>query len=103
MTINVVNRRIIMTQALASGGGLSVTVNATDPSATGTYQALGASMTKSDFTVAAGVNTVLVCTLLRRSSGLDVTTGVGVVWDSGGTNQAMSLIESQVPTSGGTG
>lgn len=85
----------------AGGGGNTVTVNATDPSAIGTYQALGASMTKSDFIVAAGTNSALVCTLIRRSAVLDVTAGVGLVWDSGGSNQAMSLIESQIPSAGG--
>ncbi len=70
----------------------TVTINATG---TETFQNLGASLNYTGITVAAGTNSALVCVLQRASAALDVTTGVAMTWDSGGSNQSLSLLASQ--------
>lgn len=77
-----------------AGKGTPTTAFAVTVNATGSekFQALGASLSYTGITVAAGTNTALLCVLQRAAGVLDVTAGVSFTWDSGGTNQAMTQL-----------
>jgi hypothetical protein len=73
-----------------------VTVNATGSFL---YGALGTSQNYTGLTIASGSNTVLVVSVGWDigSSGGTTPTGLSMVWDSGGTNQALTQIITSDP------
>ena len=83
-----------------TGGGTSVSVNAV-----GSVKALAGTVTSfsyNNITVAAGTNSALIATIVLDTS-TPVTSGVSAVWDSGGTNQTMTLLSRQdAGVNGGT-
>ncbi len=71
-----------------------------DASSTGIYQTNSSSITDNSLTIGSGSNRALVYAIGFGWSTYSQPTGISVTWDSGGTNQSLSLLVQNVDSTG---